>query len=63
MPVKALFAEPQYSPAAAETVAREAGAKIYQLDPCVTGEAKPENKDAYLKAMAKNADVLAEALK
>ena len=63
MPVKALFAEPQYSPAAAETVARETGAKIYQLDPCVTGEAKPENKDAYLKAMAKNADVLAEALK
>ena len=63
MPVKALFAEPQYSPAAAETVARESGAKIYQLDPCVTGEAKPENKDAYLKAMAKNADVLAEALK
>ena len=63
MPVKALFAEPQYSPAAAETVARETGAKIYQLVPCVTGEAKPENKDAYLKAMAKNADVLAEALK
>ena len=63
MPVKVLFAEPQYSPAAAETVARESGAKIYQLDPCVTGEAKPENKDAYLKAMAKNADVLAEALK
>lgn len=63
MPVKVLFAEPQYSPAAAETVARETGAKIYQLDPCVTGEAKPENKDAYLKAMAKNADVLAEALK
>ncbi len=63
MPVKALFAEPQYSPADAETVARETGAKIYQLDPCVTGEAKPENKDAYLKAMAKNADVLAEALK
>lgn len=63
MPVKVLFAEPQYSPAAAETVARETGAKIYQLDPCVTGEAKPENKDAYLEAMAKNADVLAEALK
>ncbi len=63
MPVKVLFAEPQYSPAAAETVARETGAKIYQLDPCVTGEAKPENKDSYLKTMAKNADVLAEALK
>ncbi|MDO4203889.1 MAG: metal ABC transporter substrate-binding protein [Selenomonadaceae bacterium] len=63
LPVKVLFAEPQYSPAAAETVARETGAKIYQLDPCVTGEAKPENKDAYLKSMAKNADVLAEALK
>jgi len=63
LPVKALFAEPQYSPLAAETVARETGAKIYQLDPCVTGEAKPENKDAYLKAMAKNAEVLAEALK
>jgi len=63
LPAKVLFAEPQYSPLAAETVARETGAKIYQLDPCVTGEAKPESKDAYLKAMAKNAEVLAEALK
>ena len=63
LPVKALFTEPQYSPAAAETIVRETGAKIYQLDPCVTGEAKSENRDAYLKAMAKNADVLAEALK
>ena len=37
LPVKVLFTEPQYSPAAAETIARETGARLYQLDPVVTG--------------------------
>ena len=37
LPVKVLFTEPQYSPSAAETIARETGAKIYTLDPVVTG--------------------------
>lgn len=57
-----LFTEPQYSPAAAETIARETGAKLYELDPCVTGEATPEAKDAYLTAMRKNMETLKDAL-
>ena len=62
LPVKVLFAEPQYSPAAAETIARETGAKLYSLDPVVTGEATPDAKDAYLDAMRKNVETLKEAL-
>lgn len=63
MPVKVIFTEPQYSPAAAETISRETGAKIYTLDPVVTGEAGPEALDAYIDAMKKNMEVLKEALK
>ena len=59
---KVLFPEPQYSPAAAETIARETGAKIYTLDPVVTGEATPAAKDAYLDTMRKNMNTLKEAL-
>ena len=62
LPVKVLFAEPQYSPAAAETIARETGAKLYSLDPVVTGEATPDAKDAYLEAMRKNMETSKEAL-
>ena len=62
LPSKVLFTEPQYSPAAAETIARETGAKIYTLDPVVTGEATPAAKDAYLNTMRKNMKVLQEAL-
>ena len=63
MPVKVLFTEPQYSPAAAETISRETGAKIYTLDPVVTGEATPDAMDAYINAMKRNMEVLKEALK
>lgn len=62
LPVKVLFTEPQYSPAAAETIAKETGAKIYQLDPIVTGEANLEAMDAYISAMKKNMNILKEAL-
>ena len=62
LPVNVLFTEPQYSPGAAETIARETGAKIYSLDPVVTGEANESAMDAYINAMRKNADVLKEAL-
>ena len=60
---KVLFTEPQYSPAAAETIARETGAKIYTLDPVVTGEATPAAKNAYIDTMKKNMKTLQEALK
>ena len=62
LPSKVLFTEPQYSPAAAETIARETGAKIYTLDPVVTGEATPAAKNAYIDTMKKNMEVLKEAL-
>lgn len=62
LPVKVIFTEPQYSPNAAETIAREAGGRIYSLDPIVTGEANEEAMDAYIHAMKKNAEVLKEAL-
>lgn len=54
-----LFAEPQYSSSSAEIIAKETGSKIYELDPCVTGEL---NKDAYINAMKKNLEVLMKAL-
>ncbi len=58
--VKALFAEPQYSAKAADTIARETGSKIYTLDPAVTG---PMDAGAYLNIMDKNLKSLEEALK
>ena len=62
LPVKVLFAEPQYSPSAAKTIAAETGAKLYQLDPVVTGEANEQALDAYIDALKKNMEVLKEAL-
>jgi zinc transport system substrate-binding protein len=57
--VAALFAEPQYPAAAADTIAQETGMKVYTLDPAVTG---PMDADAYLKIMDSNLKVLEEAL-
>jgi len=54
-----LFAEPQYSSSSADIVAKETGCKIYELDPCVTGEL---SKDSYIIAMKKNLEVLEKAL-
>ncbi|WP_318254529.1 metal ABC transporter substrate-binding protein [Selenomonas sp. GACV-9] len=62
LPVKVLFVEPQYSPTAAETIARETGAKIYTLDPIVTGEANESAMDAYIDTMKKNMETLKTAL-
>ncbi len=58
--VKALFAEPQYSVKAVETIARETGSKVYSLDPVVTG---PMEADAYINIMDSNLKTLEEALK
>lgn len=54
-----LFAEPQYSSSSAKVIASETGSTVYELDPCVTGEL---DKDAYIKAMKKNLEVLEKAL-
>ncbi len=57
--VRALFAEPQYPETAADIVADETDARVYTLDPCVSGEM---DKDAYLRAMEQNLQTLLEAL-
>ncbi len=58
--ITALFAEPQYSPEVAEAIARETGARIYTLDPVVTGSLDPA---LYETRMLENLDVLKNALK
>ena len=62
LPVKVIFTEPQYSPKAAEAIARETGAQIFELDPIVTGEAKPENLMDYVDRMLANTITLVKAL-
>lgn len=56
--VKVLFVEPQYPSDVAWVVAQETGARVYVLDPAVTGS---DDKDAYLRVMEKNLSVLEEA--
>lgn len=57
---RALFTEPQYPVRAAAAIARETGARVYALDPVVTG---PPRADAYETIMRRNLAVLREALK
>jgi len=61
--IKALFAEPQYPSKAAEAIARETDAKVYTLDPAVTGDARPDAYNDYITIMEKNLKTLQEALK
>ena len=62
--VKALFAEPQFSDRSARVIAAETGARVYELDPVVTGPAAPdEARGAWLAAMEKNLAVLRDALR
>ncbi len=62
--VKALFAEPQFPDRSAQVIAAETGAKVYQLDPVVTGPSEPEAaRGAWLAAMEKNLGVLRDALR
>lgn len=59
---KVIFTESQYSPKAAEIIARETGATILELDPIVTGEAKPENLLDYVDRMLTNTVTIIKAL-
>jgi len=61
--ITALFVEPQYPSKAAEVIARETGAKVYTLDPAVTGDARPEAYNDYITIMEKNLKTLQGALK
>ncbi len=57
--VKAVFAEPQFSPRVAEVIAREAGVKVLFIDPL--GGRPPYGSD-YIKLMRHNLAVLAQAM-
>lgn len=57
--VRAVFAEPQFSPRVAEVIAREAGVKVLFLDPL--GGRPPYGAD-YLQLMRHNLKVMAEAM-
>jgi len=57
--IKVLFAELQYPADAANIIAKETGAKVYILDPAVSGELKP---NAYIEIMRGNLKTLKEAL-
>jgi len=59
--VKVLFAEPQYSADAAQTISTQTGAKVYVLDPVVTGP-KDADAESYIRAMDENLKVLKNAL-
>ena len=58
--IRTIFTEPQYPASAAAAIARETGARVYVLDPAVTG---PDDPDAYLRAMEANLAVLVRALR
>ncbi len=57
--IKALLAEPQYPAKCTETIAKETSAKVYILDPAVTGSMEA---DAYIKSMERNLETLRKAL-
>lgn len=57
-----LFVEPQYEDVAAQTIARETGAKVYTLDPVVTGPETDVPLTLYEDLMRQNVQVLMEAL-
>lgn len=61
--ITALFTEPQYFSDIASTIANETGAKVYELDPIVTGEANEDSYDDYINKMKQNLETLKEALK
>lgn len=57
--VKSIFVEPQYPESTARSIASETGAKVYTLDPAVTGDG---SYDSYIDTMRKNSETLKEAL-
>ena len=57
-----LFVEPQYEDLSAKALAAETGAKIYSLDPVVTGPETNVPLDYYETVMRKNMQTLQQAL-
>ena len=58
--VKAIFAEPQFSTKAADSIARDSGAKVLLLDPI--GGPKLAGKDSYISLMRYNVGQMGEAM-
>ena len=58
--IKVIFTEPQYPDSTAKVISRETGAKIYTLNPLVTGDM---NRDSYITIMRENLQVIISALK
>lgn len=56
----AIFSEPQYSDKVAQTLSRESGVPVFELDPVATG--KPAS-DTYEKAMKQNLEIFRRAFK
>ena len=62
--VKIIISEPQYSDRLAQTLARESGAAVLQLDPVAQGPSEPPRaRAAWLEAMERNLSVLRGALR
>lgn len=57
--IKAIFVEPEYSLKIVDTISKEAGAKVYVLNPVTSGK---NNRDEYINIMRENLNVLKEAL-
>jgi len=58
--VKAIFVETGYNSGIAETVAKEAGVKVYELNPVTSGK---NDKAEYIAIMKENIEVIKKALK
>lgn len=58
--VKCIFVETGYNVSIANTIAKEAGVKVYELNPVTSGK---NDKDEYINIMRENLKVLKEALK
>ncbi len=57
--VRSLFVEPQYPAKIAAAIARESGARIFTLDPVVSG---PLSSNAYIEIMGRNLEQIEQAL-
>jgi zinc transport system substrate-binding protein len=58
--IRAIFAEPQYSQAAAEAIAQEAGVRVLLLDPL--GGPNLPGRDSYIGLMEHNLKIMREAM-
>lgn len=58
---RVVFAEPQFNPAVAEAIAKEAGARVLFLDPI--GASNAPDRDTYLKLMRYNLDQMERAMR